>query len=109
MSDQPITNEVLAERLEHFRRDQHDDMTRIEAQLSKLVPREVYDAHRVADSARLGVLEKRADQFEQDRQRDKQAAVEHKQQMLRWVIGAVALPFLLAVCQLWLASRGGKP
>jgi hypothetical protein len=105
----PITNEVLAERLEHFRRDQHDDMTRIETQLSKLVPREVYDAHRVADAARLVSLEKRADQLDQERQQDRQRAVDHQRQMLRWVIGAVALPILLAVWQLWLSARGGKP
>lgn len=89
------TSDELARSIEHLRTDLHDDLSRIELQLAKLVPREVYDAHRVADATRLTALEKRADQ-----------ADEHQRQMLRWVIGAVAVPILVVVLQVWLSAHG---
>lgn len=93
------SNDEVARSVERLRSDMRDDFADVKAQLAQLVPREVYDAHRVADAARLTALEKRADQ-----------ADEHQRQMLRWVIGAVAVPILVVVLQVWLSAHGAvKP
>jgi hypothetical protein len=103
------TNDELARRIEHLGTDLHDDLSRIELQLSRLVPREVYDANREADKARITNLESRADTSEAERKRDVKAAAERQAQMMRWVIAMVVVPLLSIVVNFWLSTRGVKP
>lgn len=88
------TNDELARRIEHLHTDLHDDLGRIEVQLARLVPREVYDAHRVADAARSTALEKR---------------VEALEGRGRWLVASVIMPIISIVVMVWLSAGGVKP
>ncbi|MEU8329810.1 hypothetical protein [Micromonospora sp. NPDC048839] len=95
MSGDDITNAELARRLDAFRRDVHDDLSDISRRMDAYVLREVYQAERLADQTRIGVLERRVDQG--DEQRRAQS---------RWLISAVIIPTVALVATVVLNLMG---
>ncbi len=102
MAEETITNAELASRLGDLRADLHDDLGEIKQQLARLVPREVYDAHRAAFEQRLSVLEQRqtaADKAADDHE-------ETHRTSNRYVISAIIVPVIAILVQLLLSAKG---
>jgi hypothetical protein len=91
--DQAITNAELARRMEHLGSDLHDDLREIKAVIDKLVPREVYQAERIAADQRVEALQSRV------------AALESRG---RWLIGVVIIPIVIVVLGWLLTAKGVK-
>jgi hypothetical protein len=91
--DEPITNAELARRLEHLGTDLHDDLREIKTVIDKLVPREVYEAQRVAADQRMETLKSRVDTLESRG---------------RWLMGVVVIPIVLVLLNWLLTAKGVK-
>lgn len=90
-----VTNDVLAERIAQLRAAQHEDLAEIKLQLERLVSRELYEAHRSADSRQVIALETRV------------AALEARG---RWLLACVLIPLLAIGVQIYLTTKhGGSP
>ena len=94
MPDEPITNAELGRRIEHMGSELHDDLARIEALTAKLLPREVYEAQRVAADQQVQSLANRV------------AALESRG---RWLVAAVIIPIVVVVLNWLLTAKGVKP
>lgn len=81
MAGDDITNAELARRLDSMRRDFHDDITEISRRMDSYVLREVYAAERLAMETRIGVLEARVKDGE-----------EQRRTLIRWFITAIVFP-----------------
>jgi ribosomal protein S28E/S33 len=86
-----VTNAELARRLERV----HDDISGISHRLDQYVLREVYRAEMEGRDTRLGALEQRVREGEDQRRA-----------LVRWVIGAVVVPTVVLLAQIVLALRG---
>jgi hypothetical protein len=89
--DEPVTNAELARRLEHLGTDLHDDLKEIK---QTLLPREVYEAQRVAADQQVDALKARV------------AALESRG---RWLVGAVLIPIGIVILNWLLIAKGVKP
>jgi hypothetical protein len=103
--EEPISNAELARRLGDLRSDLHDDLGEIKRQLSQLVPREVYDAHRAAFDERIRFQA----QLQEGLRKDFDAAADERRQALRLVVGSVAVPIIIVIVQILLSIKGVKP
>lgn len=90
-----ITNAELARRLESFRRDVHDDLADIGRRMDSYVLREVYQAERSAMETRIGVLEARIKDGEDQRRTQS-----------RWLLGTIAMPIVTLIVTIILNLRG---
>jgi hypothetical protein len=91
--DEAITNAELARRMEHLGTDLHEDLREIKAVIDKLVPREVYEAQRVAADQRVEALQSRV------------ATLESRG---RWLMGVVIIPIVLVLLNWLLTAKGVK-
>lgn len=97
MPGDDITNAELARRLDAFRRDVHDDLAEIGRRMDSYVLREVYAAERLADQGRIGVLESRVKDGEDQRRT-----------LTRWLITSVVFPSVLLIVTIYFNLRGPR-
>lgn len=98
MADEPISNAELARRLDDRVGTLRDDIHDLKTEVAKLVPRELYDAHRSALESRVTNLEA-----------SNKALDEKWRSAVRWVAGAVAFPLIVLIIQILLSTKGVKP
>jgi hypothetical protein len=92
--DEQISNAELGRRIEHMGGELHDDLARIEKLTSQLLPREVYEAQRVAADQRVDALAARV------------AALESRG---RWLLAGIIMPIIVVVLNWLLTAKGVKP
>jgi hypothetical protein len=108
MGGETTATEVIVARLDAMAAATKEDFTEVKARLDRQVSREVYDAHRAADLARVIALEKMADDYAKARKADADKAEDARRQTRRHLWGAVIIPILLFIWGQWIAARGGK-
>lgn len=91
--DEPVTIPELARRLDDRLGDVREDLHDLKVEVAKLVPRELYDAHRQADAAEIRTLKEQV------------ASLESR---ARWLVAAVVVPILLVVLNWLLTAKGVK-
>ncbi|WP_330438827.1 hypothetical protein OHB44_28050 [Micromonospora sp. NBC_00821] len=97
MPGDDITNAELARRLDSMRRDFHDDFAEISRRMDSYVLREVYAAERLAMETRVGVLEARVKDGE-----------EQRRTLTRWLISAVVFPCAALIVTIYFNLQGPR-
>jgi hypothetical protein len=104
-----VTNAELQRSLDLLRSDLHDDLGEIKQQLARLVPREVYDAHRAAFEQRLATQDQHIAALEQRIAAVDKAADDHTEthrSTHRYVISAIVVPVVAILVQILLSAKG---
>lgn len=90
-----MTDDALAQRIDHLRDDMHDDLVDIKDQLKSLLPREVYEVRHQQLADRVTALEAQRAEDAKQRRADR-----------RWILGVVVVPVVIAVVQIALTLGG---
>lgn len=103
--------DAIGREIRQLREDLGGRLTDIKSELARLVPREVYDAHRGELMRRVEILERDVEMAERQREEDakaaalerktaKETAFDQKIQFRRWLISAVSIPVLLTLAMM---------